>query len=230
MYLKKLDYQVDIQPFLPYLKDIKWDTDGRYVINKPTGHFLYDSYEFLPEWKDTEFEKLYHDLPYEVSELRLIRLTPGECYRSHSDIDDRIHLNLQASDQCYLINLNNQEMHKLETDGNFYQMDGSYLHTAVNFGSVDRIQLVMRIPLKRYTGEDFISIKIIFKTIPHNLRYIVDQTISPLLNRYVKDGRLGSFDCPTPTEYKLLIEPEALATIVHTLDRINLDYDVVRTE
>lgn len=230
MYLKKLDYQVDIQPFLPYLKDIKWDIDGRHAINKPTGHFLYDSYEFLPEWKGTEFEKLYYDLPYEVSELRLIRLTPGECYRSHSDIDDRIHLNLQASDQCYLINLNDQEMHKLETDGNFYQMDGSFLHTAVNFGSVDRVQLVMRIPLKRYTGEDFISIKIIFKTIPHNLRYIVDQTISPLLNRYVKDGRLGSFDCPTPTEYKLLIEPEALATIVHTLDKINLDYDVVRAE
>ena len=228
MYLKKLDYQVDIQTFLPYLKDIKWNEDGRCAINKPTGHFLYDPYEFLPEWKDTEFEKLYNDIPYEVSELRLIRLAPGECYRSHSDIDDRIHLNLQASDQCYLINLNDQEMHKLETDGNFYQMDGSYLHTAVNFGSIDRIQLVMRIPLKKYSGEDFIAIKIIFKTIPYNLRYIVDQTISPLLNRYVKDGRLGSFECPIPTEYDLLIEPEALATIVHTLDRVNLDYDVVR--
>jgi hypothetical protein len=86
----------------------------------------------------------------------------------------------------------------------------------------------MRIPLKKYSGEDFIAIKIIFKTIPYNLRYVVDQTISPLLNRSVKDGRLGSFECPITTEYDLLIEPEALATIVHTLDQVNLDYDVVR--
>jgi hypothetical protein len=226
MYLKKLDIQFDINRLLPLLNSVEWDEHGRCAINKPTGNWLYDPYEIKEEWKGTEFEKLIEELPVLVSEVRLMKLSPGDVYRSHADIDDRVHLNLQSNEQCYLIDLDNQTMYPVVTDNELYIMDGSYLHTAVNFGSTPRIQLVMRIPLQRHIDPTFKSVHIKFTNPPHNLRYKVDQAISPWLNRYVKYKLLGYFNEISPTEFHLIAAETALDHIVTELTTANIEVEI----
>lgn len=228
MYLRKLEHTIDVERFTPYLKDVQWDAHGRCAINKPTGNKLYDPYELCDEWRGTEFEKLIDELPVVVSEIRLMKLEPGEVYRSHADIDDRVHLNLQSNEQCFLIDLTNQNMYPVTKDNELYIMNGSYLHTAANFGSTPRIQLVMRIPLVKHTDPRFVNATIKFINPPHNLRYIVDQHISPWLNRYVKYKMLGYFDSPNPLEYKMLIDQTALDHVLDTLSNLNIEYNVLR--
>lgn len=227
MYLKKLDHTIDADRFIPYLKDVQWDQQGRCAINTPTGSKLYDPYELCDQWRGTEFEKLLSELPVAVSELRLMKLEPGEVYRSHADIDDRVHLNLQSNEQCYLIDLDNQDMYPVTKDNALYIMDGSYLHTAANFGSTPRIQLVMRIPLIKHYDPNFKSVYIQFVNPPHNLRYIVDQYISPWLNRYVKYKMLGYFNEVTPTKFHLTLLPETLNSITDILTSKKVEYKIL---
>jgi hypothetical protein len=228
MYLRKLGHTIDVERFLPYLKDVEWDSHGRCTINKPTGNKLYDPYELCDQWRGTEFENLISELPVVVGEIRLMKLEPGDVYRSHADIDDRIHLNLQSNEQCYLIDLDNQNMYPVTKDNELYIMDGSYLHTAVNFGSTPRIQLVMRIPLVKYNDSNFESVILEFINPPHNLRYIVDQQISPWLNRYVKYKMIGYFNELSPTKYHFNLLPKALDFIIDILVRLDIEYNVIR--
>ena len=226
MYLKKLNVQYDINRLLPLLNTVVWDEHNRCAINEPTGNILYDPYKIKDEWKGTEFEKLLEELPVEVSEVRLMKLAPGDVYRSHADIDDRVHLNLQSNEQCYLIDLDNQTMYPVVTDNELYIMDGSYLHTAVNFGSSPRIQLVMRIPLKRHHDSTFKSVHIRFIDPPHNLRYLVDQKISPWLNRYVKYQMLGYFNNVGSTELHLIAADNVIDHIANELTTAEIKFDI----
>lgn len=228
MYLRKLNQQYDIDRLLPLLDQVKWDEHNRCAINQPTGHLLYDPYEIKQEWVGTEFERLAEEMPVVVSEIRLMKLDPGAVYRSHADIDDRVHLNLQSNEQCYLIDLDNQNMYPIVADNELYIMDGSYLHTAVNFGSSPRIQLVMRIPLIKHNNPTFINATIKFVNPPHNLRYIIDQYVSPWLNRYVKYKMLGYFENTTPVEFKLKLDQTALDHILSILEEHSLDVEVQR--
>lgn len=227
MYLERLEHHYDINRFLPLLDQIEWDNEGRCSLNATDGHWLYDPYYTLPKWQGTEFDKFLKEFPYPVGETRLIKLEPAECYRSHGDIDDRYHLNLVASDQCFLVDLNNQKMHKIETDGYLYKMNGSTLHSAINFGGSVRIQLVMRIPLVRYDADCDRYVNIKFIDPPYNLRYLVDQHISPILNTFVKAGLLGFFDTVSPYEFTLKINRKALDSIQRCLTQLDLRYETV---
>jgi hypothetical protein len=224
MYLRKLNQQYDINRLLPLLDQVEWDAHGRCAINEPTGHWLYDPYKIKDQWRGTEFERLTEEIPVAVSEIRLMKLEAGAIYRSHADIDDRVHLNLQSNEQCYLIDLDNQNMYSVVADNELYIMDGSYLHTAVNFGSSPRIQLVMRVPLKRHHNLEFKSCYIEFVNPPHNLRYIIDQTISPWLNRYVKYGLIDFFDNVSTTEIRLIACKTVLDHITNELTLSNISF------
>ena len=230
MYLKKLNYQIDASKLIPYLADIDWDNRDRCSINESIGDLLYGPYRVKDEWKGTEFEKLLNEFPFPIGEARLMRLSPGEVYRSHADIDDRYHLNLLTNEHCYLIDLNNKEMHQLYRDNELYLMDGSYLHTAVNFGSSYRVQLVIRVPLEKYEPENSQRIDIFFLNPPYNLRYVVDQEISPCLNKYVKTNKLGFFKEVTPLHYTMLINKEALTFICSKLNHLNIEYSIKELE
>jgi len=226
MYLRKLNQQYDISRLLPLLDQVEWDSHGRAAINEPTGHWLYDPYKIKDQWRGTEFERLAEEMPVVVSEIRLMKLEAGAVYRSHADIDDRVHLNLQSNEQCYLIDLDNQNMYPVVADNELYIMDGSYLHTAVNFGSSPRIQLVMRIPLTRHRNPEFKSFYIEFVNPPHNLRYIVDQTVSPWLNRYVKYGLIDFFDEASPTKFHLIACETVLDHIQDLAQQANLTIQI----
>ena len=226
--LDKTDFYYPIQKMVDYLPLVDWDNDGRASITVPTGHWLYDPYKLAVRFQGTPFAKFLDTIPFEYGEARLMKMSPGTCYRAHSDIDDRLHINLTGNEYCHLIDLDSRKMHPIKTDGYVYEMDGSRIHTAVNFGSTDRVQLVLRVPLKMYDVEDGVYCSIKFIDPPHDLRYKLDQHVSPLLNRYVKSGDLGYFNKESDTKFLLNIRQDALNTIIDKLEQAGIDFSITR--
>lgn len=161
--------------------------DFRLTINKPTGNFFYDPWVVRDEFKNTVWESILNTLPEPMGEARLIVLEPGKAYQSHSDIDDRFHLNIAGDNRSYLINLDDLKMHPTKLDYTWYDLDASPRHSAVNFGEFDRIQLVVRKLLHRNTLSNPVRIKI------SGDRFEFDDRISKLLNNLNKNGYISDF-------------------------------------
>lgn len=164
--------------------------DFKLSLNKPLGRFFYDRWEIKEELQNTVWETLLNTLPKNIGEARIIELKNGTCYSSHSDIDDRYHLNIDGQ-YSFLINLDSEEMFKTVKDGNWYKMDASHRHTAANFGSISRYQLVVRILLNDCKLIDPVDIKI--KPICDNPRFEFDDIVSPWLNNMNKKFLLNEF-------------------------------------
>lgn len=184
--LHKTDYYIEI-PNDNFLIDNK-----KQVLNEPTGDFFYDPWIIKKEYKDTFWEDLLNSLPLDKGEARLIKLTPGESYMAHADIDDRWHLNLQGN-LSYIIDLDNEKMHLLKTDGFWYDMDAGRLHAATNYGSIDRYQLVIRKLLIKNVLKNPSSFKISIDNPDYDYRYKFDYTISPWLNKANKKEIITNF-------------------------------------
>jgi hypothetical protein len=185
--LTRTEYRADIQNIESEFNDIK------NTLNEPTGNFFYDPWEIKPEYKGTVWERLLKTLPVDQGEARVIVMSPGTTYMSHADIDDRYHLSL-TGEQSYLIDLDNTKMHLLEQDGYWYEMDAGRLHVASNFGSCDRVQLVVRKLLVSTTMPNLVKVKITPTKETYDLRYKFDNIISPWLNRANKNKSLKDFD------------------------------------
>lgn len=162
------------------------------TLNKPTGNFFYDPWEIKKEFKNTIYEEVLQSLNISVGEARIITLKPGTCYHSHSDIDDRFHLSIQGQ-YSYLINLDNQQMYSTQPDAVWYSMDAGFRHVATNFGSIDRIQMVVRMLLDRNNLSDPIRINLFAENSLEKPRFVFDDTISPWLNRASKKGIIANF-------------------------------------
>jgi hypothetical protein len=163
------------------------------AINQPTGDFFYDSWELKDEYKGTVWETLYNSLPTTKGEARIIILDPGQCYTSHADIDDRYHLNI-LGDESFLIDLVREQMHKLNQDGIWYDMDASFTHTAANFGRRARVQLVVRKLLKKNKLKNSVEVSLVTSMENTNhARFLFDNTMSPWLNEANKAGFINSF-------------------------------------
>ena len=162
-------------------------------LNMPSGRFFYDPWVIKPEFKNTVWEDILNSLPYNQGEARIITLKPGTSYCCHADADDRWHLNLQ-SEFGFICDLDLLEMHRLTTDGYWYDMDAGRRHTAANFGSIDRIQLVVRQLLKKNTLSDTVPIKIVTSIETVDFRYQFDNTISLWLNNANKKGIISQFE------------------------------------
>lgn len=161
-------------------------------INQPTGNFFYDPWEIKPEFKGTVWEEILNTISDDIGEARIIILESGTCYWSHSDIDDRWHLTLQAK-ESYLVNLDDNVMHPLKKDGVWYLMDTGKIHSAVNFGNRSRVQLVVRKLLKNNILTDSTRVKIVLNSPNAEYRYIFDHDISPWLNKANKNGYISNF-------------------------------------
>ena len=191
--LKKTSYQIPKELLDPALNLVPSD-DFRFTLNKPTGNFFYDPWEMKAEFMGTVWDKFLLSIKEPIGEARIIVLDPGKCYQAHADIDDRFHLNV-LSDEAYLIDLENSKMHLLHTDGFWYSMDAGRRHTAMNVGRTSRIQLVVRQLLKNSKLTDPEAVKITFDDIsPDHARFVFDQTLSPVLNRFNKIGIMNSFE------------------------------------
>lgn len=162
------------------------------TINQPSGRFFYDPWTVKDEYKKTVWNDVLVSLKKNHGEARLIKLSPGECYPSHADIDDRWHLSLTGN-ESYLIDLENRVLHKTDKLGHWYEMDAGIRHSAANFGSKDRIQLVVRKLLPEAEIKEPINVIITLKNIVTEKRFIFDDILSPWLNRSYKKKIISNF-------------------------------------
>ena len=179
-------------------------TEFRVPINEPSGTQFYDPWHIKEEFKDTVWAEILSTLPGPIGEARIITLDPGACYQSHADIDDRFHLNIQG-EESYLIDLENQNMHKLERDCMWYNMDAGRLHTAANFGRLHRVQLVVRKLLKDVTLQDSVQVTLTSEGMTkEDAIFMFYKIISPWLNRANKLEAISDFKFATNTiKFKL---------------------------
>jgi hypothetical protein len=166
--------------------------DFRLSLNTPSGSFFYDPWVIKDEFKNTVWEEILNTLPYDKGEARLIKLDPGTCYVGHSDIDDRWHLSIVALDS-FLIDLDTTSMFKTEVDYSWHYINAGPKHSAANFGNKPRIQLVVRKLLTKGKISNPVNIRITLKKVIEERRYVFDSIISPLLNKYNKEGLIDNF-------------------------------------
>jgi hypothetical protein len=184
-------YRIDAELLEEAIANIP-NIDFRVELNKPTGNFFYDAWEIKDEYENSVWKKIIDTLPFPKGEARLIKLDPGTCYRSHADIDDRWHLSI-VGEKSYLIDLENDQLYPTEIDCKWHIIDTSLRHSAANFGSKPRIQLVVRKLLDRCVLLNGIEISITLKKIIDDRRYVFDDMVSPLLNRLSKQNKMSDF-------------------------------------
>ena len=177
-------------PYTVSIDDMPLLEVGKHDLTVPSGDFFYDPWVLLEEYKNTVWESIWNSLPIAAGQARIIIMESPSCYTQHADIDDRYHLNL-SGDQNYLIDLDNQQMHKLVKDGVWYKMDAGRLHTAISVGEHTRMQLVVRKLLTRNTLKNSVSVKI--TAAGSNPRYSFDNTMSVWLNRASKNKTISNF-------------------------------------
>ena len=187
------------------------------VLNEPTGDFFYDRWEIKDLYKGTRWQQVLDTMPMSIGQARIIKLEPGDSYMAHADIDNRWHLNL-TGEQAYLIDLDNKVMHECVRDNRWAYMDASRIHAATNYGSIPRLQLVVREPLRR-SRQPINLVNIVMEPAyeQHDFRYKFDKIFSPFLNRANQKYKLADFSHTTfsssfKLERELLEEFEKLVT------------------
>lgn len=167
--------------------------DFKFTINTPTGNFFYDRWEIKPEFRGSVWEKIINALPTNIGETRLIVLKPASCYHVHGDIDDRYHLNI-TGDHSYIVDLTTNILYQTYQDGRWYEMDAGPIHSAVNFGVVDRVQLVARKLLTVNTLQDPIRVSIVSEELKEDdARFLFDNSLSTWLNKANKNKIISNF-------------------------------------
>jgi hypothetical protein len=187
--------------------------DARVALNQPTGDFFNDPWEIKPEFKGTVWEQILDTIIEDKGEARLIKLAPGQAYPSHADIDDRWHLSISGNNS-YLIDLENQQMYQTNDLGRWYLMDAGIRHTAANFGSESRVQLVVRKLLSRNQLRQPVKISIRLKEVIGERRFIFDDIISPWVNRAYKSGSINDFK-GSDLEATMIIEHSILDDLIN---------------
>jgi hypothetical protein len=192
------------------------------VLNEPTGDFFYDTWKIKDLYKDTIWQQVLDTLPMSIGQARIIKLEPGESYMAHADIDNRWHLNL-TGEQAYLIDLDNKVMHECVRDNRWAYMDASRIHAATNYGSIPRLQLVVREPLRNSRQPiDLVNINIEAAYEQHDYRYKFDKNFSPFLNRANQKYKLADF-AHTTFNVTFKLEREMLAEFEQL---VNKDFKV----
>jgi len=98
--------------------------------------------------KETDFNVPIFDIPYTnsiIKELKMYRtrvmnLKSKTCYSYHKDLSKRIHIPIQTNKDCFLIT--DKKVEHLPADGNYYVIDTTQYHTALNASREDRIHIV----------------------------------------------------------------------------------------
>lgn len=195
------------------------------VLNQPTGNFFYDRWEIKESYRGTIWQQVLDTMPMSIGQARIIKLEPGESYMAHADIDNRWHLNL-TGEQAYLIDLDEKVMYECVRDNRWAYMNASQIHVAANYGSIPRLQLVVREPLRNSREpKDLVSIGIEAAYRQHNFRYKFDNIFSSFLNKANQKYKLADFahtavslsfklELELLEEFKKLITPEFKVTYV----------------
>lgn len=166
--------------------------DFKLPLNKPTDDFFYDAWSIKEEYVGTVWEELLSTLPANIGEARLIKLEPGQAYRSHADIDDRYHFNIQG-ERSFVIYTDANLIYPQEQTNAWFDMNAGEIHSAVNTGRINRVQLVVRKLLNKNVLTDPVHIKMTLTEFKPDYRYVFDEFYSPWLNSANKKGIINSF-------------------------------------
>jgi len=101
----------------------------------------------LPE-KEIKFIYPLFDIPYinsiikehNLHRVRLMNLKPKRCYTYHKDQGKRFHIPIITNDNCFFVI--EEEIKRYSADGNYYIIDTSKKHTAINASWENRIHLI----------------------------------------------------------------------------------------
>ena len=101
----------------------------------------------LPE-KEKEFIYTLFDLPYlnsiikehNLYRVRLMKLKSKTCYSYHQDQGKRFHIPIITNNNCFFVI--DDKIKRYPADGNWYIIDTTLKHTAVNASWKDRIHLI----------------------------------------------------------------------------------------
>lgn len=191
------------------------EVGARLALNEPSGGFFTDHWVIKPEFKGTVWEKILDSLSEPKGEARLIKMGPGECYPSHADIDDRWHLTITGN-HSFLIDLDSTTMYPTDPTGRWYLMDAGKRHSAANFGSENRIQLVVRKLLPLGMIDNPVDITIRLKVVNYDYRFVFDDIVSPWLNSAFKRGIVNHFEMATHS-VKITISKEYIDDLKETI-------------
>lgn len=98
--------------------------------------------------KEEEFIIPLFDIPYTNSIIknlnmfrsRVMRLKYRTCYSYHYDATKRIHIPLITNENCFMVI--DDKVYRYPADGNYYTIDTTKMHTAVNASWDERIHIV----------------------------------------------------------------------------------------
>ena len=100
------------------------------------------------KYKEKEFIYPIFDMPYinsiikehNLYRVRIMKLKSKRCYTYHYDLSKRFHIPLITNDKCFFIV--DKKVIQFPADGNYYILDTTKMHTAINASKEDRIHLV----------------------------------------------------------------------------------------
>ena len=102
----------------------------------------------LDDVTENMFTEFIYDMPYTNSILkehnvyraRLMKLKPRSNYTYHQDYTKRFHIPLITNDKCFFVI--DEKVIRYPADGNYYIIDTTKLHTAINASTEDRIHII----------------------------------------------------------------------------------------
>mgnify|MGYP006241490137 FL=1 len=81
---------------------------------------------------------------YQLYRTKFFKMKPYQCYSYHRDQTKRLHIPIITNDKCFLVV--DDEVVRTPVEGNFYVIDTTKIHTAVNASFKDRIHLIGCLP------------------------------------------------------------------------------------
>ena len=104
---------------------------------KDTKYWEYEYCNFL--FKQLTYTNMLID-KFNMVRTRVMRMHPKTCYTYHKDHTKRLHIPLITNENCMFII--DDKIHRYPADGNYYVVDTTKKHTAVNASFEERIHIV----------------------------------------------------------------------------------------
>ena len=120
------------------LQGIEGNNDPFYGIGSATGISHREDEFVVPNFNIDYTNSVLKKLGMYRSRLMTMRET--SCYSYHKDPTKRIHIPLITNDKCFMVI--DDIVHRYPADGNYYVVDTTKMHTAINGSWEDRVHIV----------------------------------------------------------------------------------------
>lgn len=222
--IKRTLHTVDLQPIIEQVNSLS-SFERSLQLNETNGNLLSGDYTIKKEFLNTPLGDALELLGDDIGEARLLRLGHEDVYTAHTDPDDRYHLVIKTTPYSYLLDLESDKMFKLPTDGYFYLMDTSIMHSAINLGGGERIHLNVRVRMPKFKSPGFLMK---FNGGSYDWKQRLYNSMMGYINREVKKGNITGFEKVTERELLINCDPLVLSTITQNVIDAGFDIEVVK--